>query len=231
MYFSGTKPSDILLCIRRNDIRTYGKYLEDTNESIDLMEDLESLLKSSNNISTSMIFEWLKSNLKMRSSEQGNSIYKAFLCLQSDEIFNLRISNHYSNTNATRTSWNYNGSPDSEIHIIIEEIRNPILVIRGNSILSQDTLLFDKPVLVNSYTLEDLRNPEKIHQFTSDIIKVLNYGIQSLERTTVLRRGGANLQIRNIRESFNKWKRKMNVFELFEWLNHKFPNNHLYLGH
>ena len=178
-----------------------------------------------------MIFEWLKSNLKMRSSEQGNSIYKAFLCLQNDEIFNLRISNHYSNTNATRTSWNYNGSPDSEIHIIIEEIRNPILVIRGNSILSQDTLLFDKPVLVNSYTLEDLRNPEKIHQFTSDIIKVLNYGIQSLERTTVLRRGGVNLQIRNIRESFNKWKRKMNVFELFEWLNHKFPNNHLYLGH
>lgn len=161
MYFSGTKPSDILLCIRRNDIRTYGKYLEDTNESIDLMEDLESLLKSSNNISTSMIFEWLKSNLKMRSSEQGNSIYKAFLCLQNDEIFNLRISNHYSNTNDTRTSWNYNGSPDSEIHIIIEEIRNPILVIRGNSILSQDTLLFDKPVLVNSYTLEDLRNPEK----------------------------------------------------------------------
>ena len=43
MYFSGTKPSDILLCIRRNDIRTYGKYLEDTNESIDLMEDLAHL--------------------------------------------------------------------------------------------------------------------------------------------------------------------------------------------
>ena len=94
MYFSGTKPSDILLCIRRNDIRTYGKYLEDTNESIEFMEDLESLLQSSNNISTSMIFEWLKSDLKMRSSEQRNSIYKACLCLQNEEICNRRSSNH-----------------------------------------------------------------------------------------------------------------------------------------
>ena len=100
MHFSGTTADDIKGWIdeKNNGNDTNYRYCkEDTQEAMLLLYKMPYFP----NNDYASIRDWFVNSLQMRTS--SSSCYRAFIVIKKDEIFNLRLSRHYSTKNATFT--------------------------------------------------------------------------------------------------------------------------------
>lgn len=198
MNFSGVTPGDLISCLRTN--RLYNKYIQDTEEAIDkLNEDL----RNRTDLTEGATFDWFLNNLKMAQKGQYGSLYRAFLCLQTDEIFNLRIANHNSTIMGTKDSWRKYGKPDIEYQLILEKVP---LVHTNATPLEEDTLVLGTPILVNEYSVGEFCDPSKRGGLIDEIIDILENG------------SSGNARIQRVQNECLYIRKEKDIVEVCNWL-------------
>lgn len=200
MNFSEVTPDDLLYCLRTdNDLNLYYK---DTEEAIDkLNEDL----RIRTDLTEDETFDWFLNNLKMDQKGKYGSLYRAFLCLATYEIFNLRIANHNSTDNSVEKSWDSYGKPDIEYQLILEKVP---LVHTNTTPLEEDTLVLGTPILVNEYSVGEFCDPSKRGGLIDEIVDILENG------------SSGNARIQRVQNEclYIRKERKKDIVEVCNWL-------------
>lgn len=116
----------------------YKKYINDTEEAKNLImtDFLQSKFKTYDDVT-----RWFVENYKMYDSnplnepDQEHTYYRAFLSLEKDVVFLLRVANHYATRDSVKGTYKNTNIPKPELiyHIIIDRIEitysNPQKVI------------------------------------------------------------------------------------------------------
>lgn len=141
---------------------------EDTQETIEL---LNGTLKGANFKSSEDVRNWFKEKLHFEGN--NDSVYRAYLCQNNDDICSIRISNHYSNESTVDNAHQEQGTPNIEYHLIIEKVK----LNYGNVIpINQDKNVQGTPIKVKECSLSDFNDSNKKGAIIDQIINILKDG-------------------------------------------------------
>ena len=169
MIFSGVTPSAVKIWV---DEHKYGKDDDYVKGKADTQEAINKLLKmpSFSSATYSSIRNWFDNELLMCSGTYSS--YRAFITLSStDEILNLRISNHYSKEHNTRRAFAAKGTPDSEYHVNVEPATPSVSGHITNSTVFQGVL-----IIVCDYDVSEFEDDTKRDDIINELVDYLTYG-------------------------------------------------------
>ena len=170
MNYSGVTPNDIVDWIDNYNIGNVSKYWKGKDDTIEAINKL-NVLRHKTFVDCREIMEWFNDNLLMRGYDamkptETISMYRAFITVYFDEIFNLRISRHFSTEDATEKSMERYGEADEEFHLILERVPST----SPKSQINSDTCILDTPILVREISSGDFNDPTKRGNFIDIVI-------------------------------------------------------------
>lgn len=146
---------------------TYKKYISDTEEAKNLImtDFLQSEFKTYDDVT-----KWFVENYKMydtnlrNETDKGHTYYRAFLSLENDVVFVLRVTNHYATRDSIKRIYKNTGVPKPELiyHIIIDRIEITYsspkkIVVDGEKVKKVQNI----ENFVMNVSMDDLRKNDK----------------------------------------------------------------------
>ena len=120
--------------------------------------------------------------------------------IKKDEIFNLRLSRHYSTKNATKKSFIRNGKSDIEYHLIVERTSPSV-----SGSITHDCILSNVPILVREYDIADFNDDDKRASIVDEIVYLLTHGTDGLSENKQYNNNANNKQTLRFTESDLRW--------------------------
>lgn len=173
MNFSGTTPNDIYEWIEKKNNGDDTYYLngkQDTEEAIDIFQSLYGCTFKN----VYRLFLYLRQHLCMRVAD-SQSLYRAFIVLNNDEIITLRLSQHFSTKDATKRAFKRTGKPNIEYHLVIDRVKP----LNPNADIYYDRTLSYVEVKVREYNLSEFNDRGIRNGIIDEIIALLTNGTNS----------------------------------------------------
>lgn len=196
MNFSIVTPNDVYNWIvekgNGND-SDYNKGKEDTQEAIEVFQSLYGMQLDS----IQGLFNYLKTTLSMRVAE-SNSLYRAFIVLNNDEIMSIRFSQHPATRNSVTKAIKANGKPNLEYHLIVDRVKD----INPHKDFYKDRTFKKVSFTIRDFTFSQLMDENTRKRVIDEIIYLLSYGT-----------GNNNKQINTENKSMNTNKKVVRLTE------------------
>ena len=170
MNFCETTPNDIYEWIEKKNNGDETYYLngkQDTEEAIDVFRSLYG--RTFRNVYG--LFCYLHQHLCMRVA-RSQSLYRAFIVLNNDEIITLRLSRHFSTKAAAKRAFRMTGKPDIEYHLVIGRVKQ----LNPYTDVYYDRMLSYVEVKVREYDLSEFNDGDIRNGIIDEIIALLTNG-------------------------------------------------------
>ena len=171
MIFSGTTPDEIYVWIDKKnngDDSDYTNGKHDTKEAINVFQSLYGYTFKNEY----RLFRYLFKHLCMREAD-SQSLYRAFIVLNNDEIITIRLSRHFATKNSANRAFNNYGKPKIEYHLVISRYQQPV---NANKDVYYDMEISGVEIKVREYELSEFNDGNIRSGILDEIIKLLTYG-------------------------------------------------------
>ena len=102
----------------------------------------------------------------------SQSLYRAFIVLNNDEIITIRLSRHFVTKNSANRAFNNYGKPKIEYHLVISRYQQPV---NSNKDVYYDMEISGVEIKVREYDLSEFNNGNIRSGILDEIIKLLTY--------------------------------------------------------
>lgn len=171
MIFSGITPDEIYVWIDKKnngDDSDYTNGKHDTKEAINVFQSLYGYTFKNEY----RLFRYLFKHLCMREAD-SQSLYRAFIVLNNDEIITIRLSRHFATKNSANRAFNNYGKPKIEYHLVISRYQQPV---NANKDVYYDMEISGVEIKVREYELSEFNDGNIRSGILDEIIKLLTYG-------------------------------------------------------
>ena len=172
MIFSGTTPDEIYVWIDKKnngDDSDYTNGKHDTKEAINVFQSLYGYTFKNEY----RLFRYFFKHLCMREAD-SQSLYRAFIVLNNDEIITIRLSRHFATKNSANRAFNNYGKPKIEYHLVISRYQQPV---NANKDVYYDMEISGVEIKVREYELSEFNDGNIRSGILDEIIKLLTYGV------------------------------------------------------